>query len=110
MAIIVAICIAYLFFVRITGLGIPCFIKVITGFKCPGCGITTMIVEMTRLHFDKAFEANAFLFVTWPVILLEIIYDRYRKSKGKELPAWNIIILVIYLILLIGWGIVRNVI
>ena len=29
---------AYAAFYRITGIGIPCLFRLITGFKCPGCG------------------------------------------------------------------------
>ena len=109
-AIILVTGISYLFFVRITGFAIPCFFRMITGYKCPGCGITSMFVHISKLQFKEAFYDNQFLFVTWPIILLEIIFDRFLKKKFEFAKKINCIILYVYIALLIFWGILRNVI
>jgi hypothetical protein len=38
----------------------PCGFQVFTGYKCPGCGLTTCFAYMTRLDLVGAGHANAF--------------------------------------------------
>lgn len=99
---------AYLLFVKLTGLAIPCVFHLVTGLKCPGCGITTLFYELASFHIKKAFNANAFLFVTFPFLIFEIIYAAYLYVTGKKNPAFNEKLLIIYLILLLLWGVIRN--
>lgn len=94
----------YFFIVSLTGFGIPCIFHLITGLQCPGCGITTMIVDIFSFDFKGAFIANQFIFITWPFIAFEIFYLSYNKGKNKI----NNIVLVIYLACLISFGLIRN--
>ena len=110
-AILLAAGIAYLIFVRLTGLAIPCVFRLVTGFKCPGCGITTMCIHTSKLQFRSAFWDNIFLFVTWPYIIFAIIYSFFCKRVKKKNPAKSFSIsLYLYIVLLIIWGVVRNII
>ncbi len=44
-----------------TQLGLPpCGFLVLTGFPCPGCGLTTCFAHMVRLQIPEAVAANAF--------------------------------------------------
>lgn len=100
----------YNVFVIVTGWGIPCIIHSLTGFNCPGCGITRMCVNISKLQFKKAFEYNRFIFITWPFIMYEIIlelynYVNYRKTKRC---LFHNIVILLYVVLLISWGIARN--
>ncbi|MCQ2401973.1 MAG: DUF2752 domain-containing protein [Lachnospiraceae bacterium] len=99
---------AYLIFVKLTGMAIPCLFHLVTGLKCPGCGITTVFCELASFEFKKAFSANAFLFVTSPFIVFELFYSAWLYIKGKKNPAVNEKLLIIYLILLLAWGVIRN--
>lgn len=98
----------YLLFVRCTHLAVPCLFHLVTGLKCPGCGITTVFCELASFEFKKAFSANAFLFVTSPFIVFELFYSAWLYIKGKKNPAVNEKLLIIYLILLLAWGVIRN--
>ena len=62
-AILVGIGILYYIFIRVTGLAIPCIFRKITGFLCPGCGITRAILAAVRLDLAKAFAYNQFIFI-----------------------------------------------
>lgn len=96
----------YALFVHATGLMIPCPFRLITGLKCPGCGMTHMCMSLLRLDFKAASKANVFLFATLPLLLLEGLYQLFRK-EGKE-PLWNSIFLTVYTAALLVFGIVRN--
>lgn len=100
----------YYVWIRMTGLCIPCIFRLITGLKCPGCGITTMIMRLSMLNFRGAFIANPFLFITAPFLAFELIYAYIKKEKSEKLPRWNTILLYLYLALLLIFGIVRNII
>ena len=99
----------YYIWLRITQIKIPCLVREITGLMCPGCGITTMILNLTEFNLLAAFRANQFLFITLPFIIFEIIFFVYLENKNADNPRWNNILLFIYLILLIVFSIVRNI-
>lgn len=102
----------YYLFVRLTGLGLPCYFRAITGRKCPGCGITHMIMYALNGDFIRAFLANPFLFITIPFIAFEVIFCFAREdgTGNKPFPMWNNVLLSLYIILLLIWGVLRNII
>lgn len=101
--------ILYLFWVRITGLSIPCLFRSVTGWLCPGCGITTLFVRLSRFDIAGAFRANPFLFVTGPLLVAEVIYYNYLLAGRQPLPRWNRRAVVIYAAALCVFGVIRNI-
>lgn len=102
--------IAYVIFVKITGWGLPCPIKLVTGKYCPGCGISRMLLAMLTLDFEAAYYANRLLFFLLPVILLYglikgIHYIRTGENK-QSLPE-QLVILLVCLVTIAFW-IMRN--
>lgn len=103
---------AYAVFFAKTGIGIPCLFHLITGFKCPGCGITRMLLSIVQLDFVAAFHYNAAVFCLLPFLLFLLGYWVYRyirygfrqNPKPVEAICW------VFVALLLVWGIVRNVI
>lgn len=82
---------AYLLFVRATDLGLPCPFRYLTGFLCPGCGVTTMLVSLSCLDFHGAWQANPALCLAGPLLLLlEIRDERCWVLKGTRpsYPVW----------------------
>ncbi len=98
----------YVLAVRRIGFGIPCIFHRLTGFKCPGCGTTTMLVMLSRLDFKGALGANRFVFATLPFIAFELIFAVTYRIKEKKLPSWNEKLLFVYIGMLIAWGFIRN--
>lgn len=88
---------------------LPCVFNLITGLNCPGCGISRMLVSFSQLEFLEGIKYNYFLAFTFPVVVIFIIYGGYFYVTNKKNKALEIS-LVIYLILFILWGIVRNII
>lgn len=107
--VIPAIGIAYYVWLLVTHIAIPCMFHKITGWLCPGCGITNLFLSLGRLDFKGAFHANPFLFVTGPLLLAEIVYDWIRQSRNKPNPRWNKILLWVYVAALCIFGVLRNV-
>ena len=100
---------AYLLWLHATGLGIPCPFRLITGWKCPGCGISTLFLLLAEGDLRGAYAANPFLFVTMPLLLAQIIYTTYLKKCSRPLPPWNQRLLFVYLAALIVFGVMRNI-
>lgn len=101
--------IAYYIWIRITGLAIPCIFRKVTGWRCPGCGITTLILCVLDFDFSGAFNANPFLFVTGPVLMAELVYYFWIREKRKPLPRWNHWFIILYTAALCIYGILRNI-
>ncbi len=108
--IIVFIGFVYYIFVSLTGFGIPCFIRALTGIECPGCGVTRMLIALIRLDFKASFGFNPVVFCALP--FLAICFGaqavKFIKTGKNDLALWqNIIIWMISAALLI-FGIIRN--
>lgn len=109
-AIILGIALAYLVFVLLTGIGIPCIFHEITGFKCPGCGISRMFVSLARLDIAAAFKYNPFIFITGPFIIAYLAFSevKYIISGSNKMGKWEIFLWV-ELFLMLAYGILRNI-
>ena len=95
--------------VRYTEFRVPCLFYFITGWYCPGCGITRMIENLMYGRIQQAYECNPFLFVTIPLIG---IFYLLGKSHFMQRGKWKKILhaaMILYVILLLLWGILRNV-
>lgn len=101
--------IIYYFIVTITKAYIPCPFRYFFAYKCPGCGITSSIMSMSKLDIKSAFYYNPFVFSTFPFIIFQILFSLWLSYKKENMPMWNKILLIIYCILLIIWGVLRNI-
>lgn len=94
---------------KINGKGLVCIFYEITGLYCPGCGITRMFKSIIHLDFYQAFRYNPLIFilliVTCGYFIIDIIY--YKKYK-KHIKL-NSKVYVILLIVVISFGILRNI-
>lgn len=88
---------------------IPCLFYTITGYYCPGCGITRLAFSCLKLDFYQAFRYNplAFILIILLIIfkLLKIIIKKLIKID-LEIPNYIYYILLIIILL---YGILRNV-
>lgn len=99
----------YVVWLECGGTGIPCIFRKITGWLCPGCGITKLILGLLRLDFKYAYNANPFIFITIPYILFILSYDLICKNKKKRFTKLVNISEYAYVALLIMFGVYRNI-
>ncbi len=109
-AIILTAGVAYFIFVMLTGIGIPCLFYTVTGWQCPACGISRMLIALARLDLTAAYSYNQFLFINLPVILLCLIWSdiKYVRVGDRSLGRLNII-LWIETVMALAFGVVRNI-
>lgn len=103
----------YYIITQILGCGIPCVFHLVTGFQCPGCGLSRMLIALVKLRFIDAFRMNRCLFCLLPVFAVLIVYwtMKYltgRKSSVKAVRVETVLYSVL-IVILIAWGIVRNI-
>jgi len=110
--VLLLILVFYYFINKHTGIFIPCIFRELTGFKCPGCGITHALFALINLNFKEAFFHNPLVFIYSPFICLYLIYQDYlyvyeKKDKFlKKIPNWFFASLIIITIL---YGVLRNI-
>ena len=49
--------------------------KTFFGFECPGCGITSSIIEIIKGNFLIAWEINKITFLVLPLLLLNGLHE-----------------------------------
>lgn len=106
--IVAGVGIGYYIWLKLTGLAIPCMFRKITGWLCPGCGITTLILCLAKMDFKGAYQANPFLFVTGPFLLLCLFYMEWKRRKGQQTGKVMQVGLVLYTVGLCAFGVIRN--
>lgn len=85
------------------GIYIPCLFRKLTGFYCPGCGITRMFLSILQLDFYQAFRYNPLVFILFVgVILFKILRFNFSK-KSKEYASYFLLVVVIF------YGVFRNI-
>ena len=86
------------------GVYIPCLFYKVTGWLCPGCGITNFCLAILHGRFREAPAHNWGLVVSAPVIL-GLLVSRWRGGNRKIENAVSGGVLLF----LLGWGIFRNI-
>ncbi|OUN19942.1 DUF2752 domain-containing protein [Pseudoflavonifractor sp. An85] len=104
--------VGYALWVTLTHLAIPCPFHAVTGLWCPGCGVTRMCLALLRLDLAEAWQANPVLLVLLPLIagllgyrMVCYVRQGHTPAKRWETLAWSGLAVV-----LVIWGIVRNVV
>ena len=87
----------------------PCVLKTLTGYDCPGCGVTRATHSL--LHGDLAgvWHYNPALFVGVPLIFF--LFAGAASPRGsllRRIVEWRYLSVVV-LVALVAWWILRNV-
>ncbi len=92
------------------GLYVPCLFRAATGWKCPGCGVTSLCLALLRLDLPAAWAANPVLLLLLPAIALLTARTavRYVREGSNPLPPWEERLAWGLVIVLVLWGIARN--
>ena len=109
--VVAAVLLGYYMFVRLTGLGIPCVVHKFTGFSCPGCGNSRALIALLHLDFAGAVRYNLFIFpeLLFAVYVAAVVTLRYVKTGVYSVAMPHEWALWIFLLLLVGWTVVRNI-
>lgn len=100
----------YLTIVLTTGYGIPCLFYKLTGWKCPGCGMTRAVTEIWKGNFKEALKYNFLSLTILPFICLYLLYRLVHEElhNGEGFHTWEYAVLIGLLIVIIGYAYMRN--
>lgn len=87
----------------LTNIGIPCVFRELTGFYCPGCGITRVVLSLFKLDVVQAFRYNPLLFVLLPLYLI------YFVTTKKQMTMMSKATMAVMLIITLAFGLLRNI-
>lgn len=93
------------------GMGIRCPFERITGYRCPGCGITGMVLCLSHGDIYGAWCCNQLTFGLIPFYAGLFIYLAYRyiNYEDLKLPVWLSRIIYILIAAYVVFGMGRNV-
>ena len=111
-AVLLAAGLGYALWVQLTGLAIPCPFRTITGFLCPGCGVTRLCLALLQGDLAAAWSANPALLLLFPVLTVLVVRlaVRYIREGHTIGPKWESALMWALIALLVVWGVVRNLI
>lgn len=102
---------AYAFLCNLLDFGIPCFFRLITGFKCPGCGVSRMCISLLKLDLVSAWKYNAAVLCMLPlgaVVFVDVIV-RYISCGVKIPHKWCSVLIWLMIAALLIFGVFRNI-
>lgn len=101
----------YAFLWKAAGISIPCFFNKVTGFYCPGCGVSRMCLALLSFHIKEAFHYNPMVFCLLPLLVLYALRQcvRYVKGIKWQMSEWESRVWKILVTVLIIFGVLRNI-
>lgn len=100
-----------LFFV-LHSVSIPCLFHQLTGWDCPGCGMTRSVISLAHGHWIQALRYNLF---SIPLLFLFFLYwfqfGKYYIKTGKRLSFEQVFsktFTYLFLICFLVYGVARN--
>lgn len=90
---------------------VGCPFNRLTGLKCPGCGVTRMILRILHLDFKTAFFYNPAIFCLVPLWAAAFCIFMLLERRGKTAAAQKVKNTAVYfsIAVLVFFGVVRNI-
>ena len=111
--IVILLTIGFLYIILhfITGFSIPCPIYTITGFYCPGCGISRLCFHLARFELLEAASSNVVVFCLLPAFAAGFVLYLYRyiRYDQRGFSKSENAVLIVVIVLLCLFGVIRNI-
>ena len=109
--------ISYFVFAITTGMYISCPFRSLTGLRCPGCGVTHLVLNLIRGRFFAAFSCNPIVFVllVYSIVIWSLARIRQLKLQHRFLHIIDRLLSLHYehryilCLIIVIWGILRNI-
>jgi hypothetical protein len=98
--------------VPIVGISLPdtCFFKCLTGYGCPGCGLTRCFISLAHGEPERAWDFNPGGFVLFAVVAAQIPYRmiqiwriRHKLHEWRPVTLSTVIGCLLAGLLLVQW-------
>ena len=111
LAVVIILAIAFLT-VRFFGISMVCPSHALFGIDCTGCGVTRMILALSKGDIYQAFRYNPAVFILLPFLLVYIGFAVVSYINGTPNKLSGKIpypVLITIMVLLVLFGILRNI-
>ena len=101
----------YVYIIKNFGISIKCPFHSITGYNCPGCGITRMVLCLLSGNIKEAFYENIGLTLILPLLTFICIKNIYHYIKFGTITdtLYDKIMIISIILFLLFWGFIRNI-
>jgi len=85
-----------------------CPFKYITGYSCPGCGLTRAFLSTAHWHFIEALQYNALVLIFFPFLLYRFI-QRISETFFHEYPQIKVPFFLFFVLasVILSFGAIR---
>lgn len=83
-----------------------CPMLMITGFPCPGCGLTRAGIALLKLHFIRAFSIHPMIYPI-AVFILVFLFRRYVLLKSNQGMVRFAVMILVGLVLVYVYRMIR---
>lgn len=90
-----------------------CWFFRLTGLQCPACGTQRALYQLLHLHVVSAFWYNPFAIISLPYASMLVIvrwFDLNNRLQRLSSFCYHPVTVRLYLVLIILWWILRNII
>lgn len=105
---LLALGLGYAGLVNWLGFGLPCPFRTLTGFLCPGCGVSRLCLALLRGDLAGAWAANPALCLALPPVAALLVWRGVGYVKGRGPARWENRVWLTLAVLLVIFGVVRN--
>ncbi|MCR4830572.1 MAG: DUF2752 domain-containing protein [Pseudobutyrivibrio sp.] len=100
----------YILIFDLTGFGIPCVFRSITGLLCPGCGMTHALAATFHGNFSEAMHYNALSLTLFPILIIYLVIKlvQYVINGRDTFKPVEIVFLLVCMAVCFGYFILRN--
>ena len=101
----------YALFVDATGLAIPCGFRLVTGYLCPGCGVSRMCLSLLHFDFAGAWHNNPAIMALLPLggAVAVDLSVRYVRSGVTRPDRFSSAAMISMIVVLVAFGFLRNI-
>lgn len=105
---LLALGLGYAGLVNWLGFGLPCPFRTLTGFLCPGCGVSRLCLALLRGDLAGAWAANLALCLALPPVAALLVWRGVGYVKGRGPARWENQVWLTLAVLLVIFGVARN--
>ena len=73
---------------------VSCIWVAITGFPCPGCGLTRAGIALLRGEFKEAFQIHPFIYVIAALLVLFLCLSIYPEAESKGVCKYVLVVVI----------------
>lgn len=80
-----------------------CPVTLLTGYPCPGCGMTRALFKIFRFDFVGAWNLHPFIYPIGLLVIMFILCRYILDGRGMKYVKWFMILIAVGMLLFYIW-------